>query len=152
MGARFTRLGGGSPLGNYGRMSREVRTIMNQELTPLAQAGVGEAQGYINIAGTGHVWGPGWPSGAPRGRVQSGEMRDAVEYRITQGQTLRIDIGWLRNYKEYFGAQESGFSAGGFRPSQTVEGMGMFQHLRVYMRVKLTNAGDRVIERVANGL
>lgn len=155
----YTRIGGGPTDGsNFLRAARDVIRVLNQELSPVGEAVKGEAQGFIDIAGTQRYWSGTFntaqgPRGrAGRGRIDSGHMRAAIDFRVTHGAGVGIDVGWIHQYEEYFGAQEDGFSAGGFRPSQTVEGMGMFQHLRVYMRGKVDEAADRAMERIVSGL
>lgn len=161
-GASFIRARGGPANGDqFGKTAKQVNSIMNRHLAPVGEAAAAEAKGFINIAGTQRTWSGAWPTrvpgGAPRtgpgrGRVDTGEMRDAIDFRVTHGSGIGIEVGWIRNPKEYYAAQEHGFYAGGFRADQFVEGMGMFQHLRVYTRVRVLAAADDIMKEIRSGL
>ena len=153
MGLQYTRVGGGSlDGGSYREMAKNLRNIYAEEMEDAGKAGVGEAEGFIDMAGTGNTWRWNGRDGAGAGRIDSGLMRAKLDYRLTRGQSIGLDVGWVDFWREYFGAQDAGFSAGGARPDQAVEGMGMLAHLRVYMRGKVDGALDRAGERIINGL
>ena len=156
----YTRLRTGPLDGrNYSKLGKNANRIIERELIPVGEAAEGEAKGFIEIAGTNRQWSGMFTDrdGGKRdhsgiGRVHTGAMRDAISFRVTRGKGLGIDVGWIKNYEDYFGAQEHGFSAGGYRFAQDVEGMGMFQHLRVYIRDKLDEAADNIMEEFTRGL
>lgn len=152
---KYTRVGGGPANGDsYRQMADMLQSIFEEELTEVGKEGVQIAQDFIETAGTGKTWTGRFKGreGAPAGRIDSGSMRDNISYRIYRGQGVGLDIGWVNFWEEYYGAQELGFSAGGFRPSQAVEGMGMLAHLRVVMRAKVDAALDRAERRILDGL
>lgn len=152
-GLQYTRVGGGATGGaNFRKMSKELFNIYADEMAEAGKDGVGEAEGFIRIAGTGNSWRWNGRDGAGAGRIDSGLMLSKLDYRITRGKSVGVDVGWINFWQEYFGAQDAGFSAGGARPDQAVEGMGMLAHLRVYMRGKVDAALDRAEERIMNGL
>lgn len=162
----YVRVGSGPVDGaNFRKMAKEFPTILNNEFAALGEDAKGEAQGFIDIAGTFQYWsgaftdvhqGGGKRSHSGKGRKNTGAMRDAIDFRIVKGSHfgLGLDVGWINDdWEPYMSAQDSGFTHAGYRrESQKVQGMGMFQHLRVYMRGKVSEAADRVIERVADGL
>ena len=165
MKVKYIRVGSG-PIGGLGftRMSPQINKIINQELSTAGEAGLGEAQGFIDIAGTANEWsgffkdlhqGGGVRGKSGRARRNTGAMRDALDFRGVKGSAFGVglDIGWLNKYEDYMGAQDAGFTHSGYRKENLqVKGMGMFQHLRVYMRGKVSDAADRVMERVTSGL
>ena len=154
------RTSGGALNGSYGKTARQVKSIVNRHLAPVGEAASAEAKAFIGISGTQTIWQGAWRSGdglrtrtgPGRGRIDTGEMQRAIDFRVTHGAGIGIDIGWIRNYQDYFGAQETGFHAGGVRPDQWVEGMGMFQHLRVYTRIRVTEAAGDIMEEIQRGL
>jgi hypothetical protein len=141
-------------------MARDITRIIEEELMVAGEAGKGEGQGFIAIAGTDREWtGPFNTAQGPRtrsgsGRIDSGAMQEAFGFRIERGLDVHLSVGWVNpgEWQEYFGAQDKGFSAGGFRVSQTVEGMGVLAHLSVYMRGKVDEALYRAERRIVNGL
>lgn len=46
-----------------------------------------------------------------RGRIDTGEMRDAVDSRVTSQGNRGVtgSFGWIGNFEDYFGYQEDGF-------------------------------------------
>lgn len=167
MGARWVRQGRRGPGGeDYRNMSRELQVIVMEEMTAAAQAGEREAKRYISVAGTRRQWNGSFPdlkqgggrrSAPSRGRINTGEMRDAITYRVVRGATVQARVGWLNEYEDYFGFQDEGFSAGGYRELvsttiRAVEGMRLMAHMRAFMRDQSDDAMDRIVKRVINGL
>jgi hypothetical protein len=79
-------------------------------------------------------------------------MRDNFKYRVIHGKGIGLDIGWVHGYEDYFGAQDQGFDAGGFRPNQFIKGMGVVAHVKFEARAIVDDAVDRAIGRVLSGL
>lgn len=154
MPIRYTRSRGSVGGEDYIRMANQLPVIFNQELAVVGEQAKAEGQKYIALSGTQQTWKGTFKgrSGPNRGRIDTGQMQKAFEFRVTRGQGVGLDVGWINGYQEYFGAQDEGFSAGGFRPSQTVEGMGLTAHMRFYMRGKVDQGIDRAMERIINGL
>jgi len=160
MGLRYTRTGGGSLNGEeYFKMSANMRNIIEEELEDAGADGLQEARSFVETAGTGREWSGPFKdrdgtirTGSGQGRVASANMLKALDYRTFRGKGVGLDVGWIHFWEEYFGAQDKGFEAGGFRPAQAVAGMGMLAHLRIYMRGKVDIAMDRSTERIVNGL
>ena len=166
--ARWSRTSRRGPGGeSYKEMSSELQSIIMDEMIAAAQAGEKEARRYISVAGTRRTWqggpfpdlkqGGGERSGPSRGRVNTGAMRDAITYRVVRGATVQARVGWLNDYEDYFGFQDVGFTAGGYRERvsstiRAVEGMRLMAHMRAYMRDQSDIAMDRVVKRVINGL
>lgn len=150
---RYTRMRGKSIGGQaYIAMAYKLMDIYEEEMEEAAKASVAEGKAYISIAGTGKTWTWNGQEGAPSGRIQNGVMQRAMEYRMVRGIGVGFDVGWINDYEDYFGAQDLGFSAGGARPDQDVEGMGMMAHLRFYNRDRVQEALDRAAQRVIDGL
>lgn len=80
-------------------------------------------------------------SGSSPGRVNTGNMRDSVAFRFESGPEKTISaFGWINTTgqdREYFLAQEYGFSAGGFRPNMSVAGMFALRDARLYVTKEL---------------
>jgi hypothetical protein len=161
MGIRYTRTRGGRTDGSsYHQMAAKLSSIIEEEMDQAGRDGRDEARRIVETSGTGRVWsGPfRGRSGSVRtesgpGRVDTGHMRDALDYRITRGRDVGLDVGWIRIWEEYFGAQDRGFSSPGYRNAPlAVEGMGVMAHLHVFMRGRVDEALDRATERIVNGL
>lgn len=163
--SHYTRIGGG-PIGGAGYLAvtPQIRKIINEEFHEVGEAALGEAQGFIDIAGTNNIW-SGWfgdRSGGARdrsgaSRSHTGAMKKALDFRVFAGASdFGLDVGWIHpgTYEDYMGEQEHGFTHGGYRGphSAVVAGMGMFQHLRVYLRGKVDEAADRAMDRITSGL
>ena len=144
---------GGSP---YFQMADNLRNMIEKELDDAGEVGAQEGQRFIREdAGTGNTWLFPWSdgrTGSYPGRVNTGNMASAMDYKITQSPEVDLDIGWVRIWEEYFSAQESGFTNGGSRAGKVVEGMGVMAHLTTYIRSAVDGAIDRVIDGVVNGL
>lgn len=144
---------GGSP---YFNMASELNSMIEAELDTAGKVGADEGQRFIREdAGTGNEWTRPWSNGRTAsipGRVDSGAMASAMDHIVTKGKAVDLDIGWVRIWEEYFGAQEEGFTQGGSRPSRVVAGMGVMAHLQTYIRSAVDGAVDTVIERVVDGL
>lgn len=142
--------------GSYLKMAREMKNIIEQELTEAGRDGADEARKVLDASGTGKTWSPGpWGAGGTGDRSETDKMRDALGYRIVRGQNVGLDVGWTDIWEEYFGIQDEGFAATGFRtpsPNDNVKGMGVMAHLRTYMRGKVDEALDRAMERIVDGL
>jgi len=135
-------------------MAAELQNIVEDELAVAGKEGMEVGRDFVENAGTGNSWTTDFNgrTGSSPGRVDTGNMRDAVEYRIIRGKGVGLDVGWVNHWEPYFGAQEGGFSAGGFRPNQVVKGMGMMAHLKAHMQGKVDVALDHAIERIIDGL
>jgi hypothetical protein len=144
---------GGAP---YFQMAANLKNMIEKELDEAGKIGADEGQRFIREdAGTGNTWLYPWSdgrTGSYPGRVDSGDMASAMDHKIIQGENVDLDIGWVRIWEEYFGAQEEGFTNGGSRTSKVVAGMGVMAHLQTYIRSAVDGAIDRVIDGVVNGL
>lgn len=155
---RYTRTRGGRIDGQpYREMSRNIRAIVEEELTIAGRNGAKESRDILDASGTGRSWSPGpWGEGGTGDRVASDKMRDSLTYRIIRGEDVGLDVGWTDVWEAYFGYQDVGFSATGFRrPSalgDAVRGMGIMAHLSVYMRKEADVAMDKALRRINNGL
>lgn len=127
-------------------LAKNLQKYYEDELEEAGKLSEDEAKQFIDNAGTGRSWAAPWNGrwASSPGRVESGNMRNDIKYRIIRGQNAGLDVGWLDTWQEYYKAQELGFSAGGARPAQVVQGMNLFGHLRGFVR-------DRVQEAVARG-
>lgn len=79
------------------------------------EEGATAMKGMIETRGTGNTWTKAW-DGSSRtasipGRVDSGNMRDSVEGKVTDVSETRVEgvLGWADGSPEYFGYQNSGF-------------------------------------------
>jgi hypothetical protein len=140
-------------------MAKDLQIIIEDELDAAGKDGQQEGRKVIETSGTQKEWTTpfnGRTSGG-QGRIESGHMDDAMDYRVIRGQQVGLDVGWIRIWEEYFGAQDRGFDALGYRrPSASgndhVVGMGVMAHLHVFMRARVDTAMDRSVERIIDGL
>lgn len=161
-GLRYTRNKGGAIGGGpYRAMAKSIKTIYEQELTEAGEEGKAEGVRMIESSPAPGNWSGsfrdrdgGRRTGPGSGRVHTGKMRDAFDYRIVRGQSVGLDVGWVRIWEEYFGAQDAGSSATGYRPStsRAIQGMGVIAHLKTFMRASVDDALDRAEKRVVDGL
>lgn len=161
MGVKYTRSRGGALDGTpYFAMAKDILDIIQEELTDAGADGLLEAQQVVETSGTNRQWSGDFTdrngtrrSGSGAGRIDTGEMLNALEFRVIKGKSIGLDVGWLHVWETYFGAQDQGFEASGYRSAnQAVEGMHVISHLQVYMRGKVDEALDRAEERIVNGL
>ena len=106
----------------------------------LARAGRDEMVRLIETRGTGRQWNKPWrgrKSGRYKqtsspGRVDSGDMRDAVGVRFERGaQQTNAAFGWIRNFENYFGYQDQGFYH--VKANRMVDGMFALRDARLYV-------------------
>lgn len=148
----------GKPVGGapYFNMANSINDMIETELGEAGKVGAEEGQRFIREeAGTGNTWSRPWSDGRTGsfpGRVDTGAMASAMDYQILKGKGVDLDIGWVRIWEEYFGAQEDGFTNGGSRTSKAVAGMGVMAHLRTHIAGAVDGAIDKVLVRVVDGL
>lgn len=158
MAIQYTRSLAGQ---NWARMARELQGIVEEEMAEAGLESVQEGQRVIEQSGTGNAWSRPFPdlkqggtirSGPAAGRINTGDMLNALSFRIVSGRGVGLDVGWIDMFQDYFMYQDQGFSAGGYRAAAFVRGMGVMAHLQVYVRARVDEAVDRAIERMMNGL
>lgn len=148
---------------SYRKMAREIKNIVRDEMVEVGKESAKHAHELVGRAGTGRAWHEsGFPDpkqgsfvrrfSSRNTRANTGNLRDSLDYATSVGSTFELRVGWVNHYEDYFGFQEKGFSAGGFRPAQVVKGMGILADLRAFTRDKADLAMDRVMERINNGL
>lgn len=157
---RGVRGPGGQP---YWDMADSLKDIAFDEVEAASEEGLEEARRYVRSAGTGRSWDPsGFPDlkqgGARRyapsaGRINTGEMLNALRAEVRTGNTAQGRVGWLDDYEDYFGYQDRGFTAGGYRRvRQDVAGMGLMAHMRTWFKVRAAQAADNITRRAISGL
>lgn len=101
----------------------------------------------IQTSGTGKTWtrpSSSGRTGSSPGRVDTGNMLDAVKWRVSsEGGNLVGEFGWLDNQEPYFMYQESGFSHVG--SGEWVRGMLALQDASLA-------AKEEFLTRLANAL
>ena len=161
MGLKYTRRTGGVLGGGpYRAMASKLQDIYAEELEDAGALGLLEAQDTVENSGTAREWSGPFRDrdgtiryGTGSSRVASGNMLNALDYRIVRGKNVGLDVGWIRIWEEYFGAQDKGFSAPGYRRErQAVAGMGVIAHLKTFMRDEVDKALDRAGRRIVDGL
>jgi len=90
------------------------------------------------------------------GRVNTGQMRDAVRVRFEGGGSRKIAaFGWINapaEDQQYFLAQDRGFTAGGFRKPVEVRGMFALRDARKYVADELLpKLSQKYVRRIARG-
>lgn len=110
MGARWSRNG----LDIYEKRLQNIhgnaRKVIESDVSFIAEQGAQEMQANIEARGTEYsrfraeILGRG-----TTGRNDSGDMVNAVEWRVTSFPTrVNAEVGWLDEYKKYFAFQEKG--------------------------------------------
>lgn len=89
---------------------------LEAEAEEVAEFGQNLVRGAIETRGTGRVWKRTYrKNGVSRrasipGRVWTGRMRDSVKNKVSApGTEIVASYGWIDNYEDYFGYQETGF-------------------------------------------
>jgi hypothetical protein len=120
----------------------------------LAEAGRDEMVRLIETRGTNIRWEKKWKgrkSGTYKqisspGRIDSGDMRDAVGVRFERGaQQTNAAFGWIRNFENYFGYQDQGFYH--VKANRMVEGMFALRDARQYVRTQVL---PRLVKKYEN--
>jgi len=109
--SQFVRVNLGGILSNP-NASRKIVEEENRNLAEeLAKFGSERMKEYIRTRGTAF-------SAAARaaginkgpGRIRTGNMYNSVDYRVEAGPNrVSAAFGWIRNFEDYFGYQETGF-------------------------------------------
>lgn len=144
----------------FRNMSQQITSILTKNMDEAGQISELEAHKFIDMAGTGNAWsgdftdrGGGKRSGPSAGRIDTGFMQRDYQYRTTKGKNVGLDVGWINNYEDYYGAQDAGFSAPGYRTNPLpVQGMGLTRHMRDFTEKEMDKAMDRSIRTILNGL
>jgi hypothetical protein len=168
---------------NFVEGTKKAVTAAKQDLQiEAAKAGAEKMKEFINERGTGKdPWGyeresdgvfirtpmrakespriGSLRSGSTGGRVNTGNMRDSVDFRFESGPERTISsFGWINSKVgrgedgEYFLAQEYGFQAGGFRAPQNVVGMFALRDARLYVSQQLLpRLAKKYAKRIARG-
>lgn len=165
---RFARVDVTDVLSALEGVKKAVRQA-NQDLQiEAAKAGAEKMKEFVETRGTGRMWTSAKrakespPRGIRRdgsfpGRVNTGNMRDSIGFRFERGEARTISsFGWVNaptnQDKQYFEAQEYGFSAGGFRKEIDVPGMFALRDARLYVSEQLVPRLARKYEkRIARG-
>lgn len=91
------------------RLMDQIQDIAEESLAD----GKRDMEASIKSRGTGKTWQKPWGgrAGSFPGRVDSGDMLDAVEGRVTRRTTTRVEgiLGWPDGSPDYFRFQEAGF-------------------------------------------
>jgi len=159
-GLQYTRTKGSVGGQSYRNTAKQIQQWIEEELADAGLQGVLEAQEVIEHAGTNREWSGPFKdregtirTGSGESRIGTGHMYNALTFRLVRGKQVGLDVGWPGVWEEYFGAQDEGFDAPGYRRvNQHVQGMGVIAHLRTFMHVKVDIALDRVEEKILNGL
>lgn len=148
---------------------KQATPALSQELSmELATAGKEEVQRIIDTSGVGRPWKvrplpAKWDPrrGSDRnisspGRVNTGQMRDAVRVRFEGGGSRKIAaFGWINapaEDQQYFLAQDRGFTKGGFRKPVEVRGMFALRDARKYVADELLpKLSQKYVRRIARG-
>lgn len=121
---------GGSPVRWYRGRIQKIEESNEQAMQAAMDTGAQVMKDLIETRGTGRTWSRTWygKSGNPRtgsypGRVDSGDMLNAVDSWVGTGQSGRTQgrFGWINNREDYFRFQEGGFKHN--ITSENVEGM-----------------------------
>lgn len=139
--ARWSRNG----LDLYGKrlenIHGNVRKSIIEDTTFIAEQGAQEMQGYIEERGTTYSrYRAEILSRGTSGRHDTGEMVDAVGYRVTSYPTrVNAEVGWLEDYQKRFAFQEKG--------TAYIEAMYALRDASSTMRERFRTAGPGIIEK-----
>ncbi len=137
------------------------RVAIEEMQRELAEEGKEKMKEIILTNGRNAQWKGPWKSqktGQVRtrsgvSRVDSGDMINSVGIRIEGGRNLvaRSAFGWVRNYEDYFGYQEEGFTH--FRSKKWITGMFALRDARLYVVTQvLPVLAKKYQRRIARGI
>lgn len=124
MGAKITRM---PKLPDPRLLQSEMVTAM-EETTEFAKEAIVDV---VETSGTDREWSRPWygRTGSGRGRVDTGEMRDAVKAQTSNaGDVIYGNVGWLDGDPEHARFQELGFRH--YLTGQMIEGMHALSSVR----------------------
>lgn len=107
--------GQGDPVSWFRGKVARIEDGTDKALEQAVEDGAAIMKEMIETRGTGKTWsrpGPSGRTGSSPGRVDSGEMRDAVTSYFNPGTAKGNAVGqfgWRTGRKDYFGLQEGGF-------------------------------------------
>lgn len=142
--AQFVRINIAGAIKQLEGVAKSVDSAGQDLQMELAKAGRDEMVRLIETRGTGRQWKKPWrgrKSGRYKqtsspGRVDSGDMRNAVGVRFERGaQQTNVAFGWIRNFENYFGYQDQGFYHK--QKGETVEGMFALRDARQYVATQV---------------
>lgn len=111
-------------------------------VTKGAETGAERMRDFIMSTGTGWV-GKG-ARAIPEGRIDTGEMHDAVAVR--KERKGHAEFGWVVDYEEYFGLQEKGFT----QPSgHKVPPMHAFLNATMWTQEEVSEKLSRMVRRLS---
>ena len=136
----------------FSQLSNNAPQIAEDLALEAAREGAEKMKEIVETSGTGQGWSREfYAKNKPQrgnlkdysepGRVNTGNMRDLIRARLERGGERTIAaFGWidaLSSEDQYIRAQEYGFSAGGFRPDQTISGMFARRDARLYVQQRV---------------
>lgn len=95
------------------RMAKRIEELAYQAAIQSFDEGAKKMKQFIRERGTGKTWAKPWGgrAGSQPGRVDSGDMVDAVTFQVVRnGQNVTATLGWVDEQAEYFFYQEKGFT------------------------------------------
>lgn len=138
-------------------------TIVQQEIgdltIELAEMGEEKMREYIQTRGTNRTWSRPWPSrktpgrraGSGPGRIDSGDMLEAVGRKFQRGEKQsRAVFGWTKDFEDYFRYQEQGFVH--FANGQKVAGMFALRDARRFVVSQQEGKAKKYAKRIARRL
>lgn len=146
---RFARIDIKNIENAFAQLSSNAPQIAEDIALEAAREGANKMKELVETRGTGEGWSREFRAKEkPRrgnlkdysdpGRVNTGNMRDLIRARLERGGVRTIAaFGWidpLADQDQYIRAQEYGFTKGGFRPDQSVEGMFARRDARFYVQ------------------
>ena len=131
---------------SVGQLMDSAATVLEGEL----QQGKDEMQSMIESRGTGRTWSEYWQrrtgrTGSIPGRVQTGDMRNDVEGKITRRSSTEVEgvLGWDENSPMYYAYQEEGFYS--LVSQESVKGMHALRDAGEATRDRLIVALNRMV-------
>ena len=121
---------------------RRAENEGDEIVTRGAERGAERMRDFIMSTGTGWI-GKG-ARAIPEGRIDTGEMHDAVAVR--KERKGHAEFGWVVDYEDYFGYQEKGFT----QPSgHKVPPMHAFLNSTLWTQEEVTRKLDRMVKRLS---
>lgn len=136
----------------FAQLAHNAPQIMEDLTLEAAREGAEKMKELVEERGTGEQWTKslrakenpargGYKDYSYPGRVNTGNMRDLIRFRLERGgKRVIAAFGWidpLGPQDRYIEAQENGFTKGGFRPDLEVRGMFARRDARLYVQTQV---------------
>lgn len=130
------------------RMAKRIEELAYQAAIESFDEGAKKMKEFIRERGTGKTWSKprGGRAGSQPGRVDSGDMVDAVAFQVVRnGQNVTATLGWVDEKEPYFAYQDDPSGFVHWISGEQIKGMGALLDAGVFTRRELLDRLARTL-------